>query len=123
MARNSRSYSSRGSYSGRSSGYSRGYSRPSRSTYGRSSSRRSSYRYSSRPTSSLRTRSHNGYAQYYSRSGGWNFTHRRVAEKKMGGKIRRGYEVHHKDGNKRNNSPSNLTVLHKSVHRAIHEGK
>ena len=123
MARYSRSYSSRGSYSGRSSGYSRGYSRPSRSTYGRSSSRRSSYRYSSRPTSSLRTRTHNGYAQYYSRSGGGNFPHRRVAEKKMGGKIRRGYEVHNKDGNKRNNSHSNLTVLHKSVHRAIHGGK
>ena len=35
----------------------------------------------------------------------------------------KGKVVHHKDGNKRNNSPSNLTVLRKSVHRAIHRAK
>ena len=140
MARYSRSYSTRGSYS-------RGSSGRSRSSYGRSSSRRSSYRsssrpsssyssrsrssygspssrrssYSSRPTSSLRTRTQNGYSQYYDRSSGnWKYTHRRVAEKKLGGRIRSGYEVHHRDGNKRNNSPSNLSVLTRSAHRAIH---
>ena len=114
MARYSRSYSSRGSYS-------RGSSGRSRSSYGRSSSRRRSYRSSSRPSSSLRTRNRNGYSQYYDRSSGnWKYTHRRVAEKKLGGRIRRGNEVHHRDGNKRNNNPSNLSVLSRSAHRSIH---
>ena len=123
MARYSRSYSSRGSYSRRSSGSSRSYSRGSGSSYGRSSSRSGSYRSSSRPSSSLSTRSRNGYSQYRTSSGGWKFTHRRVAEKKMGGRIRSGHEVHHVDGNKRNNRPSNLRVLSKSAHRAIHSVK
>lgn len=39
--------------------------------------------------------------------------HKRVAEKKVGGPICAGYEVHHKDGNKTNNRPSNLAVLKK----------
>lgn len=49
--------------------------------------------------------------------------HKRVAEKKVGGKIYDGYEVHHKDGNKNNNRPSNLAVLKKSFHRKIHRKK
>ena len=123
MARNSRSYSSRGSYSRRGSGSSRGYSSRSRSSYGGSSSRRSSYRSSSRPSSSFRTRTRNGYSQYRTSSGRYKYTHRRVAEKKMGGRIRSGYEVHHRDGNKRNNRPSNLRVMSKSAHRAIHRAR
>ncbi len=37
----------------------------------------------------------------------------------------KGYEVHHKDGNKLNNSLDNLVVLTKSEHSRIHslEGK
>jgi hypothetical protein len=38
----------------------------------------------------------------------------------MGGRIRPGYEVHHRNGNKRDNRPSNLTVIPKSLHRWIH---
>ena len=90
----------------------RGYSRSRGSSYGRSRSR-----YSGR--SSFSTRTKNGYAQYNS-GNGWKFTHRRVAEKKLGGGIRPGYQVHHINGNKRDNRRSNLTVLSKSAHRRIH---
>ena len=38
-------------------------------------------------------------------------THRRVAEKILGRKLRPGETVHHKDRKKRNNSPSNLQVF------------
>ena len=51
------------------------------------------------------------------------FVHKRVAEKKVGGKILKGYQVHHKDGNKENNRPSNLAVLKTSFHRKIHSKK
>lgn len=49
--------------------------------------------------------------------------HKRVAEKKVGGRIYEGYEVHHKDGNKLNNRPSNIAILRKSFHRKIHSKK
>lgn len=38
-------------------------------------------------------------------------THRLVAEKMIGRKLRKGEVVHHMDGNKRNNNPSNLKVF------------
>ena len=105
-----KSYSGRGSY---------------RSYSPRISSRSSSYRprrssgYSR--SSGISTRTVNGYSQYYNRnSGSWKFTHRRVAEKKIGGSIRPGYEVHHINHNKRDNRPSNLRVLSQSAHKAIH---
>ena len=72
-----------------------------------------------RNTRSFRTRYKNGYHQYNS-GYGWKWTHRRVAEKKMGGNIRPGYEVHHINGNKRDNRPSNLRVMSRSAHRALH---
>jgi hypothetical protein len=46
--------------------------------------------------------------------------HKRVCEKKMGGAVRSGYEVHHVDGNKDNNRASNLRAVRKSTHRKIH---
>ncbi len=49
--------------------------------------------------------------------------HKRVAEKKVGGRIYPGREVHHIDGNKNNNRSSNLSVLEKSDHRQIHSKK
>lgn len=96
-----------------------------RSYYRTSSSYRYSYRsrykqrYYSNNYRGIRTRVKNGYAQYNAGSG-WQWTHRRVAEKKMGGRIRPGYEVHHINGNKRDNRPSNLQVLSRAAHRAIH---
>ena len=67
----------------------------------------------------FRTRIKNGYAQYNDGSG-WKWTHRRVAEKKLGKKIYPGYEVHHINGIKTDNRPSNLIVLSKAKHKAIH---
>ena len=124
-SRNRYSSSSRRSYS---SGSSRSYS-PTRSssrrrysgTTSRSYSPSRSNSYSSNRSRSLSTRTKNGYSQYYDKhSGSWKFTHRRVAEKKLGGSIRPGYEVHHKNHNKKDNRASNLTVLSKPAHRAIH---
>lgn len=112
----------RKTYSGNrysSSGY-------SRRSYGGSARMRSYTR--SRPaykksyrSRGLQTRTVNGYAQYKDpHTGSWKFTHRRVAEKKLGGRIRRGFEVHHINGVKKDNRPSNLRVLSKSKHRALH---
>ena len=45
-----------------------------------------------------------GYRQFFDRRANkWKFTHRRVAEKKLKGKIFRGHEVHHKNENKNDN--------------------
>lgn len=46
--------------------------------------------------------------------------HRVVAEQMLGRKLKRGEIVHHKDGNKHNNDPSNLEVLTQSQHILEH---
>ena len=68
----------------------------------------------------LKTRIVNGYHQYHNGKT-WIWTHRRVAEKKMGSKILPGYEVHHINGNKRDNRPKNLVVLSKKAHMKLHK--
>lgn len=74
---------------------------------------------------SLRTRiNSSGYMQFKDpNTGQWTLTHRRVAEKKVGGRIFTDHEVHHIDGDKTNNRPSNLTVVSKAAHRSIHRKK
>lgn len=65
-----------------------------------------------------------GYQQFKDPSSGqWTLTHRRVAEKLVGGAIFPGREVHHIDGDKSNNRPSNLTIVSKEQHRRIHRAK
>lgn len=72
----------------------------------------------------LQTRVNNsGYAQFKDGNGQWKLTHRRVAEKMVGGTIFPGMEVHHRDGNKMNNRPSNLKIVSKAEHRRIHRSK
>ena len=73
----------------------------------------------------LKTRTNSsGYRQFWDEeSGRWEYTHRRVAEKKMGGRIRKGYEVHHKDGDKTNNRAENLVALPRGEHRGVHQLK
>jgi len=87
--------------------YSRGYSK----SFSSSSSRSGGFK--------TRTNS-SGYRQYNSGSG-WNLTHRTVAAKKVGGSIGAGREVHHINGNKTDNRPSNLSVLSKLAHSLIHK--
>ena len=49
------------------------------------------------------------------------YVHRWVAEKHiLGRKLRPGEVVHHTDGNKLNNDPSNLEVMWKSKHDKEH---
>ena len=49
--------------------------------------------------------------------------HRVLAENKIGRLLNRGEDVHHKDGNKSNNHPSNLEVLSGAEHTALHHPK
>jgi len=63
----------------------------------------------------------NGYWQVKGRNGIWEYVHRKVAAWKVGGKIWKGREVHHRDGNKRNNRPENLWIMPKPEHQKIHK--
>jgi hypothetical protein len=67
----------------------------------------------------MKTRMHNGYKQFYE-NGRWVYTHRRVAQKKVGGAIGKGRHVHHVNGNKTDNRPSNLRVMSASDHAKLH---
>ncbi len=51
------------------------------------------------------------------------YVHRTQAEKKLGGKIWKGYVVHHKNGNKQDNRMSNLQVMSRSQHSKLHAKK
>lgn len=54
---------------------------------------------------------------------GGRHEHRIVAEEMLGRPLKKGEIVHHKDGNKQNNSPENLEIMTQSEHAAIHSVK
>lgn len=62
----------------------------------------------------------NGYKRYKN-SG--KSVHRAVVEKRLGRSLDEDEIVHHRDGNKRNNRPSNLQVCSRSQHYWIHKRK
>jgi len=71
-----------------------------------------------------------GYKQVYkpnsseARANGYAAEHRVVASKKIGRPLRSNEVVHHRDGNKRNNSPKNLQVMSRAQHwKCYHSGK
>ena len=51
---------------------------------------------------------------------GYAYEHRLVAEQKLGHRLRRGEQVHHADGNKTNNNPTNIKVVLDRAHHAVH---
>lgn len=67
-----------------------------------------------------------GYKQKYkprspeAREDGYVAVHRDVARKKIGRPIRAYEVVHHRDGNKLNNRPSNLQVMTRKQHWRVH---
>lgn len=62
-----------------------------------------------------------GYIRYM-RKGERITVHRLTAEKKIGRKLLPEEQVHHIDGNKVNNHPSNLMVCTAAEHVSIHKG-
>ena len=61
--------------------------------------------------------------QTFKEGGKTQSVHKRVCEKKMGGPVKDGYEVHHVDGDKNNNRASNLRSVKKSNHQKLHSKK
>ena len=55
------------------------------------------------------------YKKFYGRH-----EHRVIAEQIIGRPLAKGEIVHHKDGNKHNNDPSNLEVMTQSEHLKLH---
>ena len=62
----------------------------------------------------------NGYKRY---SDSGILVHRHVARQKLEGSIWKGYEVHHRNGNKLDNQRDNLQVISESAHKKHHKRK
>jgi hypothetical protein len=62
----------------------------------------------------------NGYATYTTKRGEGSFTHRRVMQKKLGGKLQEGMVVHHVNEKKWDNRPQNLVAVRRDIHARLH---
>lgn len=65
------------------------------------------------------SRLNSGEGKTYTKTYG-RHTHRIVAEQILGRPLIKGEIVHHIDGNKRNNDPSNLKIMTQSEHCKLH---
>ena len=54
---------------------------------------------------------------------GYAYEHRVIAEQKLGRPLKKGEIVHHKDGDKTNNSPDNIEVVASILAHAVHHRK
>lgn len=68
-----------------------------------------------------KSRVRNGYEQIKSSIRDWVYTHRVTAEDALGRWLKHSEQVHHIDGDKENNSPSNLLVCDRSYHKLLHK--
>jgi hypothetical protein len=68
-------------------------------------------------------RTHKNKSGYLINDSTGQFVHREVAERKVGGPIYPGYEVHHKNGDKTDNRTCNVAVVRDSFHKFIHKKK
>lgn len=50
---------------------------------------------------------------------GYAYEHRIVAEQKIGRRLQSGEQVHHRDGNKQNNSPENIEIMSSIAHHRV----
>jgi len=57
---------------------------------------------------------------YFIRNSDKRYIHRLIAERVLGRKLKQNEAVHHIDGNRSNNEPSNLFVCTKSYHAWLH---
>lgn len=62
----------------------------------------------------------NGYLEFTRGEHKGRAVHRVTAEASSGRRIRRGEHVHHADGDKTNNDPSNLEIMSHSQHSSLH---
>ena len=62
-----------------------------------------------------------GYMRVNTRVGQTDYEHRVIAERVLGRPLKRDEVVHHIDGNKRNNTHSNLLICTNAYHRWLHE--
>lgn len=59
---------------------------------------------------------------------GYAYEHRLVAEQKLGRRLKKGEVVHHRNGDKKDNTPDNIEIMasiahHRQEHRVRNDGK